>query len=513
MERGTQEPNPDRDRDRGERRALPRRELDRQAKAQLEEIRDYLSGRYARREVVTRTKTSGGLELDWVPVESQLRGAKLAQPPDESRPTEPDQGERRAEFCRFELQQEGAELGPDGTVPLLRTPIDRIIATVSLNDWLAKGRRAKRVAPADTTYPFELPATDVHRHSFVTQSVTCYGTEGNINAWDPYTNWSDEFSLGQLWLIRGGGNGQQTLEVGHQEYRDLYGDWVPHLFLFYTTNNYTSQGDNKGGYNTDVDGWVQYGNTIHPGGPVNTAQPVRRDPVHHAVEGPALAGQLVGAGERDLDRLLPGEPVQRERPSLPGGPRRLGRRDRRFGRSCGHHRDGHGQRPLAVRRLAALRIHEQPALSVVDRRGHDGLQRNGDRGGSCLLRRRRPHAERLLLGFVLLVGWKREELAVPIGSTEQPDHQGSVIPSLVDPDVECVEVEVAGGGPTAQPPGPSTEPSGVPPCPDGFVPRRRRRTYELDGKVIRTGQPAVRNPAADGRTDQKGDPPRPTGAG
>src|SRR5205814_10051110 len=57
----------------------------------------------------------------------------------------------------------------------------------------------------------------------------------------------------------------QTVEAGWQEYRDLYGDWVPHLFTYYTTNNYTDDGDNKGGYNRDVDGWVQYSGSIFPG--------------------------------------------------------------------------------------------------------------------------------------------------------------------------------------------------------------------------------------------------------
>ncbi len=92
--------------------------------------------------------------------------------------------------------------------------------------------------------------------------MTCYGTEGNINAWDPYTERSDEFSLGQLGLRRDSSQGRQTVEVGHQEYRDLYGDWVPHLFTYYTTNGYSSDGDNKGGYNRDVAGWVQYSGSI-----------------------------------------------------------------------------------------------------------------------------------------------------------------------------------------------------------------------------------------------------------
>jgi hypothetical protein len=37
------------------------------------------------------------------------------------------------------------------------------------------------------------------------------------------------------------------------------------LFIFYTTNNYTQMGDYLGGYNTDVDGWIQVSNSIYPG--------------------------------------------------------------------------------------------------------------------------------------------------------------------------------------------------------------------------------------------------------
>lgn len=262
------ERNPDADQERGEdapRRPLSDEEAAKQAAARLEEIQQYLSDRQARREVVARTKTRGGLELDWVPVESQPHGARLATPPEEDRPVELDQGKQRAELIQFELEREDAERGPEGTVPLVRRPIDRIRPIVGLNDWLAKGLRANIVTPPDDPREIALPGSgSTHKYASTSQSVTCYGTEGNINAWDPFLEWSDEFSLGQLALSRGSGNGLQTLEVGHQEYRDLYGDWVPHLFVFYTTNNYTEQGDDKGGYNQDVDGWVQYASTIHP---------------------------------------------------------------------------------------------------------------------------------------------------------------------------------------------------------------------------------------------------------
>jgi hypothetical protein len=268
---GSIEHNPydsDSDDDRGEdrpNRIITPDESDIIAAARLKEIHQYLTDRYARREVVTETVTPSGQTLDWVPIESQPGTDKLFDPPDEDRPYLPIREEMAAEPLQFELQLDGAEVGPRGTVPLVRKPIENIRPIVELNDWLAKGTRALREPLPDDPRQFAAPEdAGVHKYAATAQSVTCYGTEGNINAWDPYLEWSDEFSLAQLSLSRGVGSGKQTLEVGHQEYRDLYGDWVPHLFIFYTTNGYTQQGDNKGGYNQDVDGWVQYSNTIYP---------------------------------------------------------------------------------------------------------------------------------------------------------------------------------------------------------------------------------------------------------
>jgi hypothetical protein len=111
----------------------------------------------------------------------------------------------------------------------------------------------------------EVPADGTaHEYGYSSQWVTCYGADGNLAAFDPYLHRSDEFSLLQVALARGSGSGKQTIEAGWQEYRDLYGDWVPHLFVFYTTNGYSASGDNKGGYNRDVDGWVQYSDIVYP---------------------------------------------------------------------------------------------------------------------------------------------------------------------------------------------------------------------------------------------------------
>src|SRR6202051_2889729 len=70
------------------------------------------------------------------------------------------------------------------------------------------------------------------------------------------------------YLLRGMeivGPPQETVEGGWQVCQQLYNDWKAHLFVFYTTNGYSKKGDNIGGYNRDVLGWVQHSRTTFPG--------------------------------------------------------------------------------------------------------------------------------------------------------------------------------------------------------------------------------------------------------
>ncbi|MFZ3493298.1 hypothetical protein ACODT5_08720 [Streptomyces sp. 5.8] len=84
-----------------------------------------------------------------------------------------------------------------------------------------------------------------------------------------------------------------------------------------------------------------------------------------------------------------------------------------------------------------------------------------------------------------------------------PDDRPEVIPSEVDPDVECVRIDRAGdrAGPPPSPdredpPGPPSAPavSGRRLCPEGYLPRRRHRDYTLDGKRIVSDSPPIPNP-------------------
>lgn len=236
------------------------------AKKIREELCDYFRDRQRRLEIVKTTRTASGQILDWIPIETQLaRGAKLAAPPTESVPLELGSGRKRVKPVRFELETADALCGPEGTVPVVRRDLKRLRFDRPLRDHLSKHGHRSYEMFINERDSVEVPADGTaHEYGYSSQWVTCYGAEGNLSAFDPYVYRSDEFSLLQVTLARGSGSGKQTIEAGWQEYRDNYGDWVPHLFVFYTTNGYSSSGDNKGGYNREVDGWVQYSNVVYP---------------------------------------------------------------------------------------------------------------------------------------------------------------------------------------------------------------------------------------------------------
>jgi hypothetical protein len=231
-----------------------------------EELYAYFKARRNRLEVVKTTQTPYGQTLDWVALESQAHGRKrIASPPSEDVLFNGSTGRQRAKAVRFELEDSRVERGPEGTVPIPRRKLTRLRTSRPLGDHLRKhGHRSYPMYINDFD-SVEVPAdASGHEYAYSSHWVTCYGADGNLSAFDPYCHRADEFSLLQVALARGSGSGKQTIEAGWQQFRDLYGDWVPHLFVFYTTNGYTESGDNKGGYNRDVDGWVQYSSVVYP---------------------------------------------------------------------------------------------------------------------------------------------------------------------------------------------------------------------------------------------------------
>ena len=225
------------------------------------EIREYFEERLRRLDIIKTTRTPSGQTLDWIKKESQLPTGQIADPPPEIDQLVHARGRLKDQLAKFELEQSKVDRGPEGTVPILRKDLKNLRATKSLSDHLSKHGHKTYSMQINENDSIEVPGDGAHDYSYTAQFVTCYGGEGYFSAYDPYTQWSDEFSLLQILMRRS----NQTVESGWQNYRDLYGDWVPHLFLYYTTNGYSANGDNIGGYNQDVDGWIQYSSSVYPG--------------------------------------------------------------------------------------------------------------------------------------------------------------------------------------------------------------------------------------------------------
>jgi hypothetical protein len=230
------------------------------------ELVEYFEDRVARLDIVETTETASGQILDWIDVASQQPDGKIATPPPSPSLDARAQRGRPTKQARFELERRGTRRGPDGTVPVLRVDPRKLRFNKTLDEFLSKhGHRT--VTRYFDGLPLEQPETGgPHDYGATAEGVNCLGGEGFLSLFDPYTAHSDEFSLSQIGLE---GNretgGKQTAEAGWQEFRDKYGDWIPHLFIYYTTNGYSKDADNVGGYNQEVQGWVQYSRTVYPG--------------------------------------------------------------------------------------------------------------------------------------------------------------------------------------------------------------------------------------------------------
>lgn len=223
------------------------------------EVRTYFAARQASLNVVKSTTTRSGQVIDWIERSSQ---GPIAEPPPRFALPKAD-AKRPTAMSRFELEIETPHAS-EGLVPVLRRDPAGMPAGRTLRQILSKGgspllRDTRGIAPL----PPEIGSP--HDYAFTSQSVTAYGCETYISANEPFVWYHDEFSLAQLGLSHGTPAGLQTVEVGWQSYKDLYQDLQPHLFVFYTTNGYSKSGNNLGGYNRDVNGWVQYSSTIFPG--------------------------------------------------------------------------------------------------------------------------------------------------------------------------------------------------------------------------------------------------------
>lgn len=209
--------------------------------------------------IVKTTTTPKGQTIDWIPIGSQ--GTIATAPPSSLTNLELRDARHNATQAIPELAMEGVEKGPEGTVPILRKNLEKLGFTQSLDMYLSKTKGNK----IGSTRMLAASFAGVHRYANSTQSVTNYGGQGVISGYSPYVQSSSDFSLLQIGCLSTSLGYYQTVEVGWQVYQEVGGDFSPHLFTYYTNNGYQQQGDNQGGYNRDVKGWVQVDSTIFPG--------------------------------------------------------------------------------------------------------------------------------------------------------------------------------------------------------------------------------------------------------
>jgi hypothetical protein len=244
------------------------------SQAEIAKAQSYLANRIDRSTVRESLKTADGRAVDCVDIHSQpalknnpsLRGQPIQLAPSFAQPlvAVADVADNAVEPL---TDNKGAQVAgcPEGTVPIAAVTAKDLSRFSSLQDFFAKvpSHLGKAQAPqAAVQPPYHWGPSSQHQYAHAYRYVTNWGASSNINIWTPYTELNSEFSLSQIWVVGGSGAGLQTLEVGTQKYRDLYGDYSPHLFIYSTRGNYAP---GTGCYNNTCGDFVQVSRSIYPG--------------------------------------------------------------------------------------------------------------------------------------------------------------------------------------------------------------------------------------------------------
>jgi hypothetical protein len=218
-----------------------------------------------------------GAVYDCIPAEQQpsLRGSRGRIPSAPDAPA-PKHEAARSSYDERSDSLSGSPLGldkkdrfgnvmhcPEGTIPMRRVTLEQVTRFETLRDFFQKG-------PGGAGRPsqmIELAVESSHRHAIGYQFVSNFGGHSFLNVWAPFVN-TDRcqiFSLSQQWYIGGTGDNTQTVECGWEVYPRYYGDDSPHLFTFWTADNYNRAKCR----NLDCGAFVQV-----PGAPIAPGMPL-----------------------------------------------------------------------------------------------------------------------------------------------------------------------------------------------------------------------------------------------
>lgn len=158
-----------------------------------------------------------------------------------------------------QLYQLTGETCPEKTFPMTRLTMETLQRFETLDDFFKK-----RFTLIEK--PFSggggSSGSSTHEYAHARRTVDNWGAESVLNLWSPFVDETDEFSLSQIWVVRGSGSNRETVEGGWQKYYDLYGDWRSRLFIYFTPDNYGSGGC----YNLSCGAFVQTNSSVYIGG-------------------------------------------------------------------------------------------------------------------------------------------------------------------------------------------------------------------------------------------------------
>jgi hypothetical protein len=155
----------------------------------------------------------------------------------------------------------------DKTVPIGRTTLEHMSTFPTLKAFLSKSPDSKGQPPvpnpskAGGAIP---PEPVLHKHDFTYQYVYNLGGNSYLSVNNPYvyTPWGEVFSLSQVWYIGFNAGTMQTVEAGWTVYPDRYLDEQPHLFAYWTADQY----HNTGCYDYSCGAFVQSSGSVFLGG-------------------------------------------------------------------------------------------------------------------------------------------------------------------------------------------------------------------------------------------------------
>ncbi len=147
---------------------------------------------------------------------------------------------------------------PSGAIPMRRVTMEDLTRFGTLRDFFRKGSRGAG-RPPRVSEPPTVPTTHRWTHAF--QNVSNSGGHSFLNVWNPHIAADQIFSLSQHWYVGGNDANLQTVECGWQVYPAKYNDTNPHLFIYWTADDYNATGC----YNLDCTAFVQTSNVFSPG--------------------------------------------------------------------------------------------------------------------------------------------------------------------------------------------------------------------------------------------------------